>query len=68
MKAVRFHLPKIVKVDELDMPKIQEPTDVIIKVTSAAICGSDLHITKDQALGPGQAPVHRYIDDLMDIW
>jgi threonine dehydrogenase-like Zn-dependent dehydrogenase len=31
-------------VDTVPDPKIQEPTDVIIKITSTAICGSDLHL------------------------
>ena len=44
MKALVFHRPKKVSVDTVPDPKIQKATDVIIKVTSTAICGSDLHI------------------------
>lgn len=44
MKALVFHKPKDVRVETVEDPKIQELTDVIIKVTSTAICGSDLHI------------------------
>lgn len=44
MKAVRFHKPKDIRVDEVDEPRIQEARDAIIRVTSTAICGSDLHI------------------------
>ena len=33
-----------VRVDTVPDPKIQEPTDAIIKITSTAICGSDLHL------------------------
>jgi S-(hydroxymethyl)glutathione dehydrogenase / alcohol dehydrogenase len=44
MKAVVFHKPKDVRVDTVEDPKIQESTDAIIRVTSTAICGSDLHI------------------------
>ena len=44
MKAVVFHKPKDVSVDTVDDPKIEQPTDAIIRVTSTAICGSDLHI------------------------
>ncbi len=32
------------KIENIDMPKIEDPRDVILKVTSTAICGSDLHI------------------------
>ena len=44
MKALVFHKPKDVSVDNVADPKIEKPTDAIIRVTSTAICGSDLHI------------------------
>jgi S-(hydroxymethyl)glutathione dehydrogenase/alcohol dehydrogenase len=44
MKALRFHMPKMVKVDTVDDPKIEDSRDAILRVTSTAICGSDLHI------------------------
>jgi len=44
MKAVVWHRPKGVSVDEVDDPRIEEPTDAVIKVTATAICGSDLHL------------------------
>lgn len=44
MKAVVFHKPKDIRVDTVDDPIIEQPRDAIIRVTSTAICGSDLHI------------------------
>jgi S-(hydroxymethyl)glutathione dehydrogenase/alcohol dehydrogenase len=44
MKALVYHSPKKVQVDEVEDPVISHNQDVIIKVTSTAICGSDLHI------------------------
>jgi S-(hydroxymethyl)glutathione dehydrogenase/alcohol dehydrogenase len=44
MKAVVFHKPKDMRVDTVDDPRIEDSRDVILKVTSTAICGSDLHI------------------------
>ncbi len=44
MKAVVFHGKKDMRVDEVPDPKIEKDDDVILKVTSTAICGSDLHI------------------------
>lgn len=44
MKAVTWHGRKDVRVDTVDDPAIADPTDVIIKVTSSGICGSDLHL------------------------
>ena len=44
MKALRIHGVKDVRVDTVDDPTIQKATDAIIRVTTTAICGSDLHI------------------------
>jgi threonine dehydrogenase-like Zn-dependent dehydrogenase len=44
MKAVCWHGSNDVRVDTVPDPKILNPRDAIIKVTSTAICGSDLHI------------------------
>ena len=44
MKALVFHKPKDVRVDTVEDPRIEEARDVVLKVTSTAICGSDLHI------------------------
>jgi len=45
MKAVRWEgKPFSVSVEEVDIPKIKNPLDAIIRVTSSAICGSDLHV------------------------
>lgn len=44
MKAAVFHKPKDISVDSVPDPAIEHPLDAIIKVTSTAICGSDLHI------------------------
>jgi threonine dehydrogenase-like Zn-dependent dehydrogenase len=44
MKAVHYEGPFKVSVKEVELPKIVHPDDVIVKVTTAAICGSDLHM------------------------
>ncbi|MFB9326246.1 zinc-dependent alcohol dehydrogenase [Paenibacillus aurantiacus] len=44
MKAVTYQGIKNVVVKEVSDPKIVKPDDMIIKVTSSAICGSDLHL------------------------
>lgn len=43
MKAVVYKGPFDVSVDEVEDPKIEQPLDAIIRITSANICGSDLH-------------------------
>jgi threonine dehydrogenase-like Zn-dependent dehydrogenase len=44
MKAAVIHAPGIISCDDIKDPAIQDPGDVILKVTATAICGSDLHI------------------------
>lgn len=44
MKAAVFHKPGDIRYDTVDDPRIGNAGDVILKVTSTAICGSDLHI------------------------
>jgi len=44
MKAVIYKGPRTIEVNEIKKPEIEKPTDVIIKMTSSAICGSDLHL------------------------
>jgi threonine dehydrogenase-like Zn-dependent dehydrogenase len=44
MKAVCWHGTNDIRVDNVPDPIIADPTDAIIKITSTAICGSDLHL------------------------
>ncbi len=44
MKAAVFHKPGDIRYETVNDPTIEEGGDVILKVTSTAICGSDLHI------------------------
>ncbi|MFD3523886.1 glutathione-independent formaldehyde dehydrogenase [Streptomyces sp. NPDC058653] len=44
MKAVVFHGPYEVSVDEVEKPRIETPQDVVLRVTTTCICGSDLHM------------------------
>ncbi|NLM39225.1 MAG: alcohol dehydrogenase catalytic domain-containing protein [Firmicutes bacterium] len=44
MKAYVYHGPENMSLDIVPKPKIQEPTDAIVKVTTSTICGTDKHI------------------------
>lgn len=44
MRALTWQAPGKVEVVNIPKPELQQPTDAIIKVTSTAICGSDLHL------------------------
>jgi S-(hydroxymethyl)glutathione dehydrogenase/alcohol dehydrogenase len=58
MKAAVFHKIGDISVDNVDDPVIEHPEDIIVKITTTAICGSDLHIydgfvpqLRDEVLG-----------------
>ncbi|MET8246989.1 zinc-dependent alcohol dehydrogenase [Streptomyces sp. NPDC005202] len=44
MKAVTWQGKRDVRVEDVPDPKIQEPTDAVIRITSTGLCGSDLHL------------------------
>src|SRR5690606_35896981 len=44
MRAVTWQGKHDVRVDNVDDPRIEDPRDIIVRVTSTAICGSDLHL------------------------
>jgi glutathione-independent formaldehyde dehydrogenase len=54
MRAVVYKGPFQVAVENVDDPRIEHPNDVIVKLTSTAICGSDLHMYEGRtAARPG---------------
>ena len=54
MKAVVYKKPFEVAVENVDDPKMNHPNDVIVKITSSCICGSDLHMYEGRtAAEPG---------------
>jgi threonine dehydrogenase-like Zn-dependent dehydrogenase len=54
MKAVTWHGRRDMRVEEVPDPQIKEPEDVIVRVTSTGLCGSDLHLY--ETLGPFMTP------------
>jgi threonine dehydrogenase-like Zn-dependent dehydrogenase len=50
MKALAYHGRRDVRIDTVPDPRIEEPTDAIVRMTTTAICGSDLHLY--EVLGP----------------
>ncbi|HGN6594004.1 TPA: alcohol dehydrogenase catalytic domain-containing protein, partial [Bacillus tropicus] len=54
MKAVTYQGPNKVQVKQVDDAKLEKKDDIIIKITSTAICGSDLHLYQgNMPLPPG---------------
>lgn len=44
MKALVWHGKHDVRIDTVPEPQIQSDSDILVKITSTAICGSDLHL------------------------
>lgn len=64
MKAVCYKGPFSVEVQDVAMPSIEHPDDVIVKVTTSAICGSDLHMYEGRTgAEPGTLQRNRVIID-----
>ena len=59
MRAVVWKSPNKVIVDTVDDPQIQDETDAVMRLTTAAICGSDLHMYEGRSpVEPGQVFGH----------
>jgi threonine dehydrogenase-like Zn-dependent dehydrogenase len=50
VRALTWHGKRDVRVDDVPDPRIEQPTDAVVRITSSAICGSDLHLY--EVLGP----------------
>jgi S-(hydroxymethyl)glutathione dehydrogenase / alcohol dehydrogenase len=63
MKALFYHSPKDGQIDDKPLSNIQNLEDVILRVTSTAICGSDLHLYHRTVPGmqPGQTLGHEFM-------
>jgi threonine dehydrogenase-like Zn-dependent dehydrogenase len=44
VRAMTYRGPYKIRVEERDIPRIEHPNDAVVRVTTAAICGSDLHL------------------------
>ncbi|HEX7207761.1 MAG TPA: zinc-dependent alcohol dehydrogenase [Nitrososphaeraceae archaeon] len=63
MKSLVWHGPMDVRIDDKPQPIIQHPEDLILRITSTAICGSDLHLYHGTVPGmqPGQTLGHEFM-------
>lgn len=51
MKAVVFHDIGDIRLEDVAEPRLQEPTDAIVRLTASAICGTDLHFVRGSVGG-----------------
>ncbi|HJV80921.1 zinc-dependent alcohol dehydrogenase [Noviherbaspirillum sp.] len=69
MKATCWYGKKDVRVDNVPDPEIINPRDAIVKVTSTAICGSDLHLYNGfvPAMEKGDILGHEFMGEVVDV-
>ncbi|MCK1424113.1 glutathione-dependent formaldehyde dehydrogenase [Bradyrhizobium sp. 182] len=69
MKALVWHGKEDIRCDSVTDPEIQDPRDAIIKVTSCAICGSDLHLFHNFIPGmlPGDIMGHETMGEVVEV-
>jgi len=69
MKALVWHGKEDIRCDTVTDPEIQDPRDAIIKVTSCAICGSDLHLFHNYipAMLPGDIMGHEMMGEVVEV-
>jgi threonine dehydrogenase-like Zn-dependent dehydrogenase len=61
MRGTVLHAPGDVRVEQLAEPQILAPTDAIVRLTAACVCGSHVH------LHGGPAPVRRFLPELIEL-
>jgi threonine dehydrogenase-like Zn-dependent dehydrogenase len=68
MRALTYHGSHDVKVDNVPDPILQEPDDILLKVTATAICGSDLHMYRGKipAMEGGDILGHEFMGEIVD--
>lgn len=68
MRALTFHGRETIKYETLADPKIEDPTDVIVKVHLSALCGSDLHPyhERERGLDHGTAMGHEFVGEIVE--
>jgi threonine dehydrogenase-like Zn-dependent dehydrogenase len=69
MKALCWHGKKDIRYDTVPDPKIEDGRDAIIKVTSCAICGSDLHLFDGFMMGMKSGDIigHEFMGEVMEV-
>jgi threonine dehydrogenase-like Zn-dependent dehydrogenase len=69
MKAVVFHAIGDIRLDDVREPKLEKPTDAIVRLTSSAICGTDLHMVRGTMAGmkPGTILGHEGVGVVEEI-
>ncbi|WBG92965.1 glutathione-dependent formaldehyde dehydrogenase (plasmid) [Pantoea piersonii] len=68
MRALTYHGPHQVRVETVPDPVLQEPDDIILRVTATAICGSDLHLYRGKIPGTDHGDIfgHEFMGEVVE--
>ena len=68
MRALVYHSAHEVKVDTVPDPVLQQPDDIILKITATAICGSDLHLYRGKVPGMKSGDIlgHEFMGEVVE--
>lgn len=68
MKALVYNGPKDVSIEEVPDPKIEQPTDALVKITTTNICGSDLHMYEGRTdVEKGKILGHENLGEVIEV-
>ncbi len=69
MRAIVFHDVGDIRLEDVPEPKLQEPTDAIVRITRSAICGTDLHFVRGTMAGmvPGTILGHEAVGVVEEV-
>lgn len=67
MRGVVLYGPRDVRIEERPDPRIEEPTDAIIRLTATCVCGTDLWPYRDAATVQGQVMGHEYVGIVEEV-
>lgn len=68
MKALVYHGPRDVRITQVPDATIQESTDVLVKITTTNICGSDLHMYEGRTnVEPGTVLGHENLGQVIEV-
>ena len=69
MRAITYQAPGDLRIENRPDPALLAPTDAIVEVRLAAICGSDLHVWhgRETGLDPGTVMGHEFVGEVVEI-
>jgi threonine dehydrogenase-like Zn-dependent dehydrogenase len=69
MKAVTWHGVGDIRLEEVPDPGIKDPTDAVVRITTSAICGTDLHFARGTMPGlrPGTVLGHEAVGEVVEV-